>query len=105
MMTLHGVDVFLRTPTVPDLPTEIGPFALKLISNRGNRVWPPPVPETTITDWQQCRYLSDSEVTDAQVDELVQKLGGLGYQWTKCQNTRSLLIFWAQRVPFFEQAA
>ena len=85
MMTLHGVDVFLKTPEIPDLPTEIGPFTLKLISNRGNRVWPPPVPETQITDWQQCRYLSDNEVSDAQVDELVQKLTGLGHTWTKCQ--------------------
>lgn len=85
MMTLHGVDVFLRTPELPDLPKTIGAFALTFISNRGSRIYPGPTPEMELSDWQQCRYLSDDEVTDAQIDELVGHLSGLGWQWTKCQ--------------------
>jgi hypothetical protein len=38
-----------------------------------------------LSDWQQCRFLSDDEVTDTQIDELVTTLSGLGWQWTKCQ--------------------
>jgi len=85
MMTLHGVDVFLRTPTIPEVPKEFGAFSLVLISNRGSRVYPPPAPEMELSDWQQCRYLSEEEVSDAQIDELVAHLTGLGWQWTKTQ--------------------
>lgn len=85
MMILHGVDVFIRTPEIPDLPKEIGPFTLNLISNRGSRVYPPPVPEMDLSDWQQCRYLSETEVNDGHIDELVHSISGLGFQWTKCQ--------------------
>jgi len=85
MMTLHGVDVYLRTPSIPDLPKEFGPFSLTFISNRGSRVWPPPTPEMDLCDWQQCRFLSDNEVTGTQIDELVVHLSGLGWEWTKCQ--------------------
>jgi len=85
MMILHGVDVFIRTPEIPDLPKEHGPFTLTLISNRGSRVYPPPAPAMDLSDWQQCRYLSDESVSDTQVDELVHHLSGLGWQWTKCQ--------------------
>ncbi len=85
MMTLHGVDVYLRTPEIPDIPKTYGAFTLQMISNRGSRVYPPPTPEMELSDWQQCRYLSDAEVTDAQIDELVGHLSSLGWQWTKCQ--------------------
>ena len=85
MMTLHGVDIFMWNPETPDLPKEFGPFTLKLISNRGTRVYPPPAPDASLCDWPQCRFLSDNEVTDQDVDSLVAHLTGLGHKWTKCQ--------------------
>lgn len=85
MMKLHGVDVFVQCPQTPDLPTEFGAFKLILISNRGTRVYPPPAPETDLLDWPQCRFLSENEVSDADVDALVAHLTSLGYRWTKCQ--------------------
>ncbi|MFQ3588398.1 MAG: hypothetical protein SNJ74_09990 [Fimbriimonadaceae bacterium] len=85
MMNLHGVDVYIWTPTTPELPTEIGPFTLKLISNRGTRVYPPPAPDMDLLDWPRCRYVSETEVTDDQVDQLLVHLTGLGWKWTKAQ--------------------
>ncbi len=85
MMTLHGVDVYIRHPEIPDIPKEHGTFALIFISMRGTRVTLPLPPGTELVDWLQCRYFSETEVTDQQVDELVSTLTGLGWQWTKCQ--------------------
>ncbi len=84
-MTLHGVDIYLWTPETPDLPKEFGPFKLVLISNRGTRVYPPPAPEMELMNWPRARYISDAEVSDAQIDELVRKISSDGWRWTKCQ--------------------
>lgn len=85
MMNLHGVDVYIWNETTPDIPKSYGPFTLALISNRGTKVYPGPVPDMDLLDWPRCRYLSDTEVTDAQIDELVLHLSSLGWRWTKCQ--------------------
>ncbi|MBS1717826.1 MAG: isocitrate dehydrogenase [Armatimonadetes bacterium] len=85
MMTLHGVDIYLWTPTIPELPKTFGPFTLTFISNRGTRVTTPPSPRVEVLDWPQCRFLSDAEVTDKDVDALMNHLTGLGWRWTMCQ--------------------
>jgi hypothetical protein len=85
MMNLHGADIFIWSPTTPDLPKKHGPFELIFISSRGTRIWPPPAPDTEAIDWPQCRYLAEGEVTDPQIDELVQSLTALGLKWTKVQ--------------------
>lgn len=84
-MNLHGADIFLMCPDIPDVPKEVGKFSLVFISNRGTRVYPPPAPEVDLLDWSQCRYLSDQEATDAEIDDLVQHLSKAGWTWTKCQ--------------------
>ncbi len=83
-MTLHGVDVYLRTSTVPDLPRIYGPFALLFIANRGTRLAPGSA-DMMHSDWPQCRYFSESEVNDEQIEELVAFLTHHGFQWTKLQ--------------------
>ena len=83
-MTLHGADIYLRTPTIPDLPRIHGPFALLFIANRGTRMQPGSV-DMGNSDWPQCRFFSESEVTDGQIDELVVFLTQHGFQWTKLQ--------------------
>lgn len=85
MMTLHGVDIYLWTPETPDLPKQVGTLELTLISNRGTRVYPPPAPDIHLLNWPRCRYESDTEVTDAEIDALVLQISGMGYRWTKCQ--------------------
>jgi hypothetical protein len=84
-MNLHGVDVYIWSDQTPDLPKQHGPFELKLISNRGTKIYPGPVPDMELLDWPRCRFVSESEVTDGQVDELVSHLSSLGFRWTKCQ--------------------
>ncbi|MBV6457771.1 MAG: Isocitrate dehydrogenase [NADP] [Fimbriimonadaceae bacterium] len=85
MMTLHGVDVYIWSDTTPDVPKNHGGFELKLISNRGTRIYPGPAPEMDLLDWPRCRFVSETEVTDADIDALVNHLTGLGFRWTKCQ--------------------
>ena len=72
-MTLHGVDVYIWQDEQPALPTEFGPFTLKLISNRGTKVYPGPAPEMDLLDWFRCRY------------ELITALTEQGFRWTKTQ--------------------
>lgn len=84
-MILCGVDVFLWTPETPELPSQIGPFRLELISNRGTRVYPPPAPDIDLIDWPRVRFLSDEQVEDRQVDELLAELTAAGWVWTKSQ--------------------
>lgn len=84
-MELHGVDIYIWSPTTPDMPKEYGKFTLKLISNRGTRIYPGPAPEIDLLDWPRCRYLSDTPVTDADVDALVGAITAQGFRWSKCQ--------------------
>ena len=84
-MNLHGVDIYLWHAGMPDLPKQVGSFNLTFISSRGTRVYPPPAPDVELSDWPQCRYLSESEVTDAQVDELVNQFTAKGLKWTMCE--------------------
>lgn len=84
-MTLHGVDVYLRTAEKPTLPDTIGSMKLVFIASRGTRIYPTAIVDSADVAWPQCRYLSESEVTDSQIEELVAKLSGMGHQWTKCQ--------------------
>jgi hypothetical protein len=85
MMNLHGVDVFIWSPSTPDLPKTIGKFALRLISNRGTKIYPGPAPEIDLLDWPRCRFVSDEEVEDSDIDALANEITRLGYRWTKLQ--------------------
>lgn len=81
-MSLHGVDVFLNTTDFPTLPQTFGPFSLIFVSSRGTRIQPGTSADVA---WPQCRFLSDSEVTDGDIESLVSHISNSGLQWTKCQ--------------------
>lgn len=83
-MTLHGADVYLRSDVVPDLPRVYGPFALLFIANRGTRLQPGSA-DMQHSDWPQCRFFSETAVSDEEVDELIGYLTHHGFQWTKLQ--------------------
>ncbi|MBL8088582.1 MAG: hypothetical protein JNM85_11005 [Chthonomonas sp.] len=87
MMTLHGVDVYIWTETneTPEITKEFGSLKLTLISNRGTRVYPGPAPDIALLNWPRCRYESDTEVTDAQIQTVLNELTASGYRWTKAQ--------------------
>lgn len=69
-----GIDVFLISKGgIPKLPENAHGFKLEMISQRGMRCWPGPVPEGIILDWFHCRYLS-AAVTEDSIKNLLQEL-------------------------------
>ena len=78
-----GLDVFLICSGIPKLPEQIGQFKLEMISQRGMRVWPGPVPDGVIVDWFRCRFLSEN-VTEESIRSLLEVVGKHG-TWEKVQ--------------------
>jgi isocitrate dehydrogenase len=85
-----GVDVFVEADTTPDalgaslemIATDT-PLALKMISNRGTRVYPPTGALTACVDHWRCRFFArtpGAEITDADILDLVQRIGAQ-YRW------------------------
>lgn len=80
-----GVDVFVESPeSAEKLGPQIehfadgGPFRLKLISNRGTKVYPAMGAITDCVDHWRCRFVArsgEAEITDGDVLSLVQKVG------------------------------
>ena len=92
---LVGVDIFLADAT--HSPNEIGELVskvavdglkLKLITNRGVKVWPGGVPETFCVDHWRCRYLAttpDGLSTPNNIIGLLQKLADAGLEFIKTE--------------------
>lgn len=83
-MKLIGVDVYIWSEKIPELPKKVGSLSLQMISNNGTRLYPPPAPEIDVTDWFQCRYLSNSEIANRDINELLDTLNPK-FTWTKLQ--------------------
>ncbi|MCS7081380.1 MAG: NADP-dependent isocitrate dehydrogenase [Bacteroidetes bacterium] len=81
-----GVDVFVETELLPEPLGQLleqvlegSPFRLKMISNRGTKVYPPTGAITDVVDHYRCRFLlrdGSQEVTDSQILELLGRIGG-----------------------------
>ncbi len=82
-MKLVGADVYLWSKEVPDVPKQIGPFALKFIANRGTRV-ASIAPTAEFSDWWCCRYRAEEEVSHADVQDLLIALSRK-HVWTQAQ--------------------
>lgn len=71
---LIGIDVYIyHRGALPEFFTRIqhiniGPLRLKMITNRGVRVWPGGHPDTTCIEQWRCRFESDDRRTVAQDD-------------------------------------
>ncbi len=77
-----GVDVFIRQASIPKLTQgpAVGDFELKVISNRGTKVWPGNPPNIHMTDVYTCRFIyKGSSIPPAL--ELIGKLEALGFEW------------------------
>jgi hypothetical protein len=98
-MDLHGVDVFIQSPRTPSLPERFGTLKLVLITNRGTRVYPPPAPDIAPDDLPRCRYVSETPVTDDDIDQLAAHLTSQGWRWSKCQK-----LFRKDGIDQFSQA-
>lgn len=109
---LCGVDLFVCAADI--LPealaaklqeAAVGVLKLKLVTNRGVKVWPEGFPETFCTDHWRCRFVSTEmnpdaamlnypEVEPATVFRLMEKLHGQGIEVVKSEN---LYLFDGQR--------
>ncbi len=92
---LVGVDVFLDWE--PGSPNELGnalmqvladPLQLRVITNRGIKVWPDGLPETFCTDHWRCRFMGrDGEtVRSSHVVELLKRVAEAGFDPIKTEN-------------------
>lgn len=78
-----GTDVFVRTDKMPALKSDadLGAFELKMISNRGTKVWPGKAPAINMTDVYSCRFMYKGSDAKVPVTELLAKLDKLGWEW------------------------
>ncbi len=92
---LVGVDVFLDWDqgSPNDLggllsSVVMGPLQLRVITNRGIKVWPDGLPETFCTDHWRCRFLGrEGEIVQpSQVVELLQRVLEQGFDPIKTEN-------------------
>ena len=94
---LQGVDVFIdwseegRDPNVlgSGLVAAGDSWRLKMITNRGVKVWPGGIPETFSTDHWRCRFLpnnGDAPVTNADIVTLLGNLDAAGFDVIKTEN-------------------
>lgn len=91
-MKLVGCDVFIYSPgeNAPDLPKQIGPLKLELISNRGTKVWPTSAARLDyLADEWRCRYTTvDTTPLPNQhgdIDALLKTIIDQGKFWTRVQ--------------------
>ncbi len=94
--TLVGVDVFIdRWGPTPDemadglLPLVPQGMQLKMLSNRGQKVWPGGFAETFRVDTWRCRFLSADEqtaITPQTVIEILTRAAGAGFDVVKTEN-------------------
>jgi isocitrate dehydrogenase len=90
-----GVDVFLdwREGRPQELGRRLSPlagpgFTLKMITNRGVKVWPDGFPETQCVDHWRCRFLSSDggPVAHRAILELLQRLDTAGVDFVKTEH-------------------
>lgn len=79
--TLQGVDVFVRSNGLPDVPDTIGPFTLQMKSNRGTKVWPGATPNILLVDHYCCRYVASGAITRTDAGNLIADLTSRSVDW------------------------
>lgn len=92
---LVGVDVYIYSKADAQhfqkklVPVDFGfPFALKMITNRGARIWPEGQPETFCVEQYRARFIHKHElpVTHSEILELLKQLSFLGHDIIKTEN-------------------
>jgi isocitrate dehydrogenase (NAD+) len=82
--TLVGADVFVEwnaTEQLPPIPKRSGPLELTMISNRGTRVYPPPIPQITMVNWFRCRYIAKTAISSEHIRMLASEIEQTGVRW------------------------
>lgn len=93
--SIAGVDIFIDSNgTVEEVHKRLAEFSagdlkLTMISNRGVKVWPEKMPESSFGDSWRCRFLSKEKgkpVSHQQIAALLQKLAEKGIDFTHTEN-------------------
>lgn len=84
----HGVDIFVENPAgIPKMPEQVGKLKLKMISNRGTKVYPEPQPNIWLVDHHRCRYVAVNEngnylnIGDDEIFNLIREVSAYGIKW------------------------
>ncbi|MCS6954951.1 MAG: NADP-dependent isocitrate dehydrogenase [Candidatus Calescibacterium sp.] len=81
---ITGIDLFIewnKVESLPEIPQKVENLELKMISNRGTKIYPPPVPEILMVNWYRCRYLSDKALSYQDILEFLKKITELQIKW------------------------
>ncbi|MFN4985480.1 MAG: isocitrate/isopropylmalate family dehydrogenase [Ignavibacteria bacterium] len=79
--TCVGLDVFVHNDGLPQMPETLGRFTLRLMSNRGTKVWPGPTPDILLVDHFRCRYVAEGSVTRQEALGVLADLTAQGKEW------------------------
>ncbi|MFN9903101.1 MAG: hypothetical protein ACK55Z_30890 [bacterium] len=63
------------------MPETLGRFTLRLMSNRGTKVWPGPTPDILLVDHFRCRYVAEGSVTRQEALGVLADLTAQGKEW------------------------
>jgi isocitrate dehydrogenase len=95
-MNLIGCDIFTKDDcdanTIGDKLVELTEgtnIALKMISNRGQKVYPQGHPETFLTDHWRCRFYNKTQgdvITNADITDMMNKIDDAGIEVIKTEN-------------------
>ncbi len=100
---LVGVDVFIQwTETAEELAARLNKLntphlKLKLIGNRGVRVWPDKIPETVCTDNWRCRFIREDKAQALAPQSMIDLLQAVTKDDLKITQVQSLFLFDGQR--------
>lgn len=91
----HGVDVFIESyGGIPKVPEKVDHLQLKLISNRGTKVYPGPKPDIWLVDHYRCRYVAKDEngeylrISDEEIFHLLRELYVRKFNWMHIEKLR-----------------
>ena len=80
---IAGADVFIVRTALPVVPQVPGRFEQILISNRGTKIWPGPLPNIELVNVHRCRFVPKdrSTVTHSEILDLLKGLEAAGFEW------------------------
>lgn len=76
-----GLDVFVHHDGLPHMPETLGRFTLRLMSNRGTKVWPGPTPDILLVDHFRCRYVAEQPITRQEALGVLTELTAQNVEW------------------------
>ncbi len=91
----HGVDVFIESHDgIPKVPEKVDHLELKMISNRGTKVYPGPKPDIWLVNHYRCRYVARDEngmylrISDEAIFHLLRELYVRNFNWMHIEKLR-----------------